>query len=158
MVTKFSSEEICQSELPAVVINWADRGPAWLATQSRQADPNSWFRRIMRCDPERSPHICARATLRADRFGDSRDGRTGRLERALEHFQAPTLTFSGSPGAGMRFWAVLPYLAAYRTLKPDLDFGFARRPSRPVAYQSLSFCDASHVCAWCFLCGDWRGL
>src|SRR5450759_1179748 len=38
---------------------------------------------------------------------------------------------------------VLPYLAAYRTLKPDLDFGFARRPSRPVAYQSLSFCDAS---------------
>src|ERR1019366_8999323 len=40
---------------------------------------------------------------------------------------------------------VLPYLAAYRTLKPDLDFGFARRPSRPVAYQSLSFCDASHV-------------
>ena len=40
---------------------------------------------------------------------------------------------------------VLPYLAAYRTLKPDLDFGFARRPSRPVAYRSLSFCDASHV-------------
>src|ERR1019366_10397064 len=31
---------------------------------------------------------------------------------------------------------VLPYLAAYRTLKPDLDFGFARRPSRPVAYRS----------------------
>src|ERR1019366_7985419 len=42
-------------------------------------------------------------------------------------------------------YQVLPYLAAYRTLKPDLDFGFARRPSRPVAYQSLSFCDASHV-------------
>src|SRR5450759_3392215 len=114
MVTKFSSEEICQSELPAVVINWADRGPAWLATQSRQADPNSWFRRIMRCDPERSPHICAGATLRADRFGDSRDGRTGRLERALEHFQAPTLTFSGSPGAGMRFWAAV---------HDDLDLG-----------------------------------
>jgi hypothetical protein len=43
MVTKFSSEEICQSELPAVVINWADRGPAWLATQSRQADPTAGF-------------------------------------------------------------------------------------------------------------------
>src|SRR5450759_2368139 len=28
---------------------------------------------------------------------------------------------------------VLPYLAAYRTLKPDLDFGFARRPSRPLS-------------------------
>jgi SAM-dependent methyltransferase len=38
-----------------------------------------------------------------------------------------------------------PISSGLSALKPDLDFGFARRPSRPVAYQSLSFCDASHV-------------
>src|ERR1019366_5112338 len=83
-----------------------------------------------------------------------RQPRPAMTSRTMVHADQIAVTLR----AAIALSQVLPYPAAYRTLKPDLDFGFARRPSRSVAYQSLSFCDASHVCAWRFLCGDWRGL